>query len=68
MVFHGMNNTIPIFTLLPSFDPATMVIPEMPTLLTIAHLLTYLAVAIIISLSFGVKRLTRKAELPTISF
>lgn len=68
MVFHGMNNTIPLFTLLPSFDPATMAIPEVPGLLVSAHLLVLLAVAVIIGLSFGAKRLARKAEVPTISF
>ena len=68
MLYHGMNNTLPLFALLPSFDPEAMVIPEIPTLLMIANVLVILAVAIIISLVFGVKRMTRKTEIPTISF
>ncbi|NLW60545.1 MAG: CPBP family intramembrane metalloprotease [Firmicutes bacterium] len=68
MIYHGMTNTIPLFSLLPSFDPATMVIPEMPTLLTTVYVLVSLVVAVVISLLFGTKRLTRKAEFPTISF
>lgn len=68
MIFHGMNNTLPLFALLPSFDPATMVIPEIPGLLTITHVFVFLIVAVIIGLFFGGKRMTRKAEVPTISF
>ncbi len=68
MIYHGMNNTLPLFAFLPSFDPEAMVIPEIPTLLMIANVLVLLAVAIIISLVFGVKRMTRKTEIPTISF
>jgi hypothetical protein len=67
MIYHGMNNTLPLFAFLPSFDPEAMVIPEIPTLLMIANLLVLLVVAIIISLVFGVKRMTRKTEIPTIS-
>jgi len=66
MIFHGMNNTLPLFAILPSFDPATMDIPEIPTLLMLAYVLVSLAVAIIINLFFGGKRLTRKTEVPTI--